>query len=172
MRNIINGIVYEDDIYNTVWPEFEFNTWLQIDENLDENLCRTARLISSDENPNKSVVWTNNYSDESVLGKITWREPDNIFYYIVEIVINLDYQQLGIGYFLGVGVASIVAEMGVTLSPPRAGWPWRAPFGESMITKWATDYEIDWVEFLWTDGNYYKLQDLVDLGWFERKYSN
>lgn len=172
MRAINNGIVYDDDAANVYWPDLGVNSWLQIDESYSDDRCLRARLVVSEDHPDRSIITTSEFPQEGVIGMIAWREPeDSVVYYIIELAVMAEYQNLGVGYFLGATMLSSIAHnYGISLSPPPPGWPYRAEFVENIVRRWATDYESDYAQFLWDDGNYYFFSELVELGVLERKF--
>lgn len=158
MKEVYNNIIYDPEFYSNEWPDIDFPAYLHLEETISDNRFRTAYLVKCNQDSDRKFITTNRGVEEGgVIGKIIWHEPENSnIYYISGLFIVDEYQNRGVGYFLGGSIRSFFAPQGVTLKAPPPSIDQRQnPHIDNIITKWCMKYQDDVDEFLADDGNYY-----------------
>ena len=157
MREEINGIVYDPEIYENSWPDVH-PTWLWVQASPGEDQFRRAALVANSQYDDRSVILSDDYvPQEDKLGEIVWHQPENSeIYYVTSLFVTEPYSNSGIGYFLGVATHTWLAmnEVKMLMMPPPDP-NHRVEFVERMIRKWCIEYQDDFTKFLDDDGNYY-----------------
>lgn len=165
MREQNGDIVYDLDFLDIYWTQVVSNSWIILSEK-DENNVRFARLINSDEHPNKSII--DSYEEYPELGlaiaSISWHCPPNENFAMVKtLTVNSLYQNSDVGYWIGSALKSYLAFYeNIHLIPPPIEQ--RTLFVNNMLKKWCIDYQDNFTKFLDDDGIYYTY-----LEWLEKQ---
>jgi GNAT superfamily N-acetyltransferase len=166
MRETFKDIVHDPDFYNNEWPDIDISAWVCMEESLSENRFRSAYLVQTDDYDDKEFVISGmTLQENDIIGKIMWYEPEGSdIYYIAGLFISDDYQNCGVGYFLGGSIRSFFAVQGIKFqAPPPLPDQRQNPYIENIISKWCIKYQDDIDEFLAEDGNYYVYSE-----WYEK----
>lgn len=164
MREVYNNIIYDPEFYSNEWPNIDFPAYLHLEKNISENRFRSAYLVKCNEDLDRSFITTSQDVDqEGIVGKIMWHEPENSsIYYIAGLFVADEYQNSGVGYFLGGSIRSFFAPHGIALkAPPPLPDQRQNPNIDNIISKWCIKYQDDIDEFLADDGKYYFYSDWV-----------